>query len=90
MTSEGADGRASGWTARQGAALRRLSDRTSLRTKLITALLVLVAAAVAAISISSVWVLGSYLTSMPVYVYIRMHLLGVTVYLPGTFAAITA
>ena len=63
MTSEGADGRASGWTARQWAALRRLSDRTSLRTKLITALLVLVAAAVAAVSISSVWVLGSYLTS---------------------------
>jgi hypothetical protein len=25
-----------------------------------------------------------------VYVYIRMHLLGVTVYLPSTFAAITA
>jgi two-component system, OmpR family, sensor kinase len=63
MTSQGADGRASGWTARQWAALRRLADRTSLRTKLITALLALVAAAVAAVSITSVWVLGSYLTS---------------------------
>jgi two-component system, OmpR family, sensor kinase len=63
MTSQGAYGGASGWTARQWTALRQLSDRTSLRTKLITALLALVAAAVAAVSISSVWVLGSYLTS---------------------------
>jgi two-component system, OmpR family, sensor kinase len=63
MASQGADGLASGWTARQWTALRRLPDRTSLRTKLITALLALVAAAVAAVSISSVWVLGSYLTS---------------------------
>ena len=63
MTSQGADGRTGGWTARRWTALRRLSDRTSLRTKLITALLALVAAAVAAVSISSVWVLGSYLTS---------------------------
>ena len=63
MTSQEADGGASGWTARQWTALRSLSDRTSLRTKLITALLALVATAVAAVSISSAWVLGSYLTS---------------------------
>jgi two-component system OmpR family sensor kinase len=43
--------------------LRDLSNRTSLRTKLIVGLLALVIAAVAAISISSVWVLRSYLTS---------------------------
>jgi two-component system OmpR family sensor kinase len=43
--------------------LRDLPDRTSLRTKLITGLLALVIVAVAAISISSVWVLRSYLTS---------------------------
>jgi two-component system OmpR family sensor kinase len=40
-----------------------LSNRMSLRTKLITGLLALVIAAVAAISISSVWVLRSYLVS---------------------------
>jgi two-component system OmpR family sensor kinase len=49
--------------ARPRGAWRDLSDRTSLRTKLITGLLTLVIAAVAAISISSVWVLRSYLTS---------------------------
>ena len=43
--------------------LARPADRTSLRTKLITGLLALVIAAIAAISISSVWVLRSYLTS---------------------------
>jgi len=43
--------------------LRGLSDRMSLRARLITALLALVIAAVAAISISGVWVLHSYLTS---------------------------
>src|SRR5260221_6816135 len=43
--------------------LRRLSDRTSLRTKLITAVLALVIAALAAISITSVWVLRNYLTT---------------------------
>src|SRR6516165_7829794 len=61
--SEVADSRASDYAARPWRALRGLNDRTSLRTKLITALLVLVAAAVAAMSISSAWVLGSYLTS---------------------------
>jgi two-component system, OmpR family, sensor kinase len=44
-------------------ALRRLSNRTPLRTKLITALLALVIVALAAISVSSVWMLRSYLTS---------------------------
>jgi len=44
-------------------ALRDLPDRTSMRTKLITGLLALVIVAVAAISISGVWVLRSYLTS---------------------------
>ena len=43
--------------------MRDLPDRTSLRTKLITGLLALVIVAIAAISISSVWVLRSYLTS---------------------------
>jgi two-component system, OmpR family, sensor kinase len=43
--------------------VRDLTDRTSLRTKLIIGLLALVIAAVAAISVSSVWVLRSYLTA---------------------------
>jgi two-component system, OmpR family, sensor kinase len=43
--------------------LRRLSDRTPLRTKLITAVLALVIVALGAISITSVWVLGNYLTT---------------------------
>ncbi len=50
-------------TARRWQSLRDWPSRTSLRTKLITGLLALVIAAVAAISISSVWVLRSYLTS---------------------------
>jgi two-component system OmpR family sensor kinase len=42
---------------------KRLSDRTPLRTKLITAVLVLVIMALAAISFASVYVLRSYLTT---------------------------
>jgi two-component system OmpR family sensor kinase len=42
---------------------KRLSDRTPLRTKLITAVLVLVMLALVAISFSSVYVLRSYLTT---------------------------
>ena len=42
---------------------RRLSERTPLRTKLITAVLVLVMLALVAISFSSVYVLRSYLTT---------------------------
>jgi len=41
--------------------LKRLSDRASLRTKLITAMLALVIMALAAISIASVFVLSNYL-----------------------------
>ena len=63
MTANEADRQASHWAERSWQVLRDLSDRTSLRTKLITGLLALVIAAVAAISISSVWVLRSYLTS---------------------------
>jgi two-component system OmpR family sensor kinase len=59
MTAEGTTSR----PARRWQALRDLPDRTSLRTKLITGLLALVIVAVAAISVSSVWVLRSYLTS---------------------------
>jgi two-component system, OmpR family, sensor kinase len=59
MAAEEASSRA----ARPWQALRDLPDRTSMRTKLITGLLALVIATVAAISISSVWVLRSYLTS---------------------------
>jgi two-component system, OmpR family, sensor kinase len=55
--------RASSRAAWRWQAVRQLSIRTSLRAKLITGLLALVIAAVAAISISSVWVLRSYLTS---------------------------
>jgi two-component system OmpR family sensor kinase len=59
MTALGADGAAT----HRWRALRDLPNRTSLRTKLIIGLLALVIAAVAAISISSVWVLRSYLTA---------------------------
>jgi two-component system, OmpR family, sensor kinase len=59
MTAEGSANRAAGpWKA-----LRDRSDRMSLRAKLITGLLALVIVAVAAISISSAWVLRSYLIS---------------------------
>src|SRR5579872_5899330 len=68
MTAEGAGSpgawpAGSAWSARPWEALRDLSDRTSLRTKLITGLLALVIVAIAAISINGVWVLRSYLTS---------------------------
>jgi two-component system, OmpR family, sensor kinase len=59
MTAQGASSRAS--RPRQG--LRDLPNRMSLRAKLITGLLALVIAAVAAISVSSVLVLRSYLVS---------------------------
>jgi two-component system, OmpR family, sensor kinase len=63
MTAEGASSRGGHWAARPWRAIHRLSSRTPLRTKLITALLALVIAALAAISISSVWMLRSYLSS---------------------------
>jgi len=59
MTVQGTGSRA----ARMRVGVRDFSDRMSLRTKLIIGLLALVIAAVAAISISSVWVLRSYLVS---------------------------
>jgi two-component system OmpR family sensor kinase len=57
MTAQGASNRA----VRPWRALRRLSDRTSLRTKLITALLALVIFALAAIGIAGVSLLRGYL-----------------------------
>jgi len=63
MTAQGASSIGRRWTKRPRAALRDLSDRTPLRTKLITSLLVLVAAALVAISVSSGWILRSYLTT---------------------------
>ncbi len=57
----GANAPASHRSARPWDGLRQISDRTSLRTKLITAVLALVIMALAAISIASVVVLRSYL-----------------------------
>jgi two-component system, OmpR family, sensor kinase len=66
MTASGADIVAGG-TERRAAGLwqaaRDASNRMSLRSKLITALLAFVIVALAAISISGTWVLRSYLTS---------------------------
>jgi two-component system, OmpR family, sensor kinase len=59
MTAEGPAYQA----ARPWQSVRDLPNRMSLRAKLITGLLALVIAAVAAISFSSVWVLRSYLTA---------------------------
>jgi two-component system, OmpR family, sensor kinase len=63
MTAQGASTTDRHWTKRPWQALHDLSDRTPLRTKLIASLLVLVAAALVAISVSSGWVLRSYLTT---------------------------
>ena len=63
MTAQGASSTGSHWTKRPWQALHDLSNRTPLRTKLITSLLVLVAAALVAISVSSGLVLRSYLTT---------------------------
>jgi two-component system OmpR family sensor kinase len=51
------------WTAQRWRALRSVPNRTPLRTKLLAALLALVIIALAAISVSSFWLLRSYLTS---------------------------
>ncbi len=51
------------WTRRPRRAIRRLSERTPLRVKLITALLALVTIALGAIGVASVYVLHSYLTT---------------------------
>src|SRR6266480_2986803 len=63
MTAQGANSMGRHWTKRPWPALLDLSDRTPLRTKLIASLLVLVAAALVAISVSSGWILRSYLTT---------------------------
>jgi two-component system OmpR family sensor kinase len=51
------------WMSRQQRAVRRLSERTPLRVKLITAVLALVIIALGAIGVASVYVLHSYLTT---------------------------
>ena len=51
------------WIGRQQRAIRRLSERTPLRVKLITAMLALVAIGLGAIGVASVYVLHSYLTT---------------------------
>jgi two-component system OmpR family sensor kinase len=61
MTARGAESQGSHWAARPWQALRRLSDRTSLRTKLITALFTLVTLALVAISCAGIGILRSYL-----------------------------
>ena len=63
MTAQGASSTGGRWAGRPWQALHQISDRTPLRTKLIAALLVLVALALVAISVSSGWVLRSYLTT---------------------------
>jgi two-component system OmpR family sensor kinase len=63
MTSQGAGTRIGHRTIRPRRAIRRLSERTPLRVKLITALLGLVIIALGAISVASVYVLHSYLTT---------------------------
>jgi two-component system OmpR family sensor kinase len=63
MTAQEASSVGSHGSGRPWRVLRELSDRTPLRTKLITALLALVAAALVAISVSSGLVLRSYLTT---------------------------
>jgi two-component system OmpR family sensor kinase len=54
-----------GSRGRQPSLLRRLSDRTSLRAKLITAVLGLVILAITAISIASVVMIRQYVTTRP-------------------------
>ena len=51
------------WSRRQQRAIGRLSERTPLRVKLITAVLALVAIGLGAIGVASVYVLHSYLTT---------------------------
>ena len=63
MTAEGAGSQEGRRAARPWRTVRQLSARTSLRTKLITALLGLVVVALAAISVSGGWLLRSYLTT---------------------------
>jgi two-component system, OmpR family, sensor kinase len=61
MSAEETDGRASGWAARRWRAASELSKRTSLRAKLIAALLVLVMVALVIISVVGVMFMRTYL-----------------------------
>ena len=61
MTARGAESQGSHWAARPWQTLRRVSDRTSLRTKLVTALFTLVTLALVAISCAGISILRSYL-----------------------------
>src|SRR5580693_1418098 len=61
MTAEGASSQGGHMGARPWQAVRRLSARTSLRIKLVTALLALVAVALAVMGFVGVAVFGSYL-----------------------------
>jgi len=63
MMLQGAGTRIGRWTTRPRRAVRRLSERTPLRVKLITAMLALVTIALGAIGVASVYVLHSYLTT---------------------------
>jgi two-component system, OmpR family, sensor kinase len=63
MMLQGAGTWAGRWIRRQQRAIRRLSERTPLRVKLITAVLALVTIALGAIGVASVYVLHSYLTT---------------------------
>jgi two-component system OmpR family sensor kinase len=63
MMLQGAGTWTSRWIGRQQRAIRRLSERTPLRVKLITAVLALVIVALGAIGVASVYVLHSYLTT---------------------------
>jgi len=63
MMLQGAGTSIGRWTKPQRRAIRRLSERTPLRVKLITAVLALVIIALGAISVASVYVLHSYLTT---------------------------
>jgi hypothetical protein len=63
MMLQGAGTWAGRWIRRQQHAIRRLSERTPLRVKLITAVLALVTIALGAIGVASVYVLHSYLTT---------------------------
>ena len=63
MMLQGAGTRIGRWTRPPRRAIRRLSERTPLRVKLITAMLALVTIALGAIGVASVYVLHSYLTT---------------------------
>jgi len=63
MMLQGAGAWTGRWIRRQQRAIRRLSERTPLRVKLITAVLALVTIALGAIGVASVYVLHSYLTT---------------------------